>query len=159
VQRSNIRKAAFQLRWSISFPDEGPVPRLHEWACTADREKLIRVAQAISGEGARVVPGRSRGPGKRSAPRVEPMIRGEVRGDGAARDHGGRPRNDALQDLILQLAGEWLYATGELPKAGRSDKTGFGDLVHKVFQWCGEPEAATHALRQYWAERPGPRTS
>ena len=51
------------------------------------------------------------------------------------------------------LAVDWLRATNKAPTAGRSDKSGFGDLVHSVFQWVGLQEGtATYALRQYWAD-------
>jgi hypothetical protein len=135
------------------FPDEGPMTRFQKWAATADPEKLIRVTRAISAGGSEIVEGRSRGVGKRSALRLEPEIMGEVRGAGAVRDRGGRPRNEDQQNLIMDLAFDWLHATGELPKAGRSDKSGFGDLVHSVFQWLDMPNAAAHALRNFWESR------
>jgi hypothetical protein len=48
---------------------------------------------------------------------------------------------------------DWHDATGEAPRPGRSDYTGFGDLVHSVFQWLGLPEGSgTHPLRRYWAD-------
>lgn len=133
------------------FPDERQVTGFQKWAATADPDKLIRVTQVISAEGAQMAPGRSRGAGKRSAPRPEPMIMDEVRGAGAVRDRGGRPDNNLRLNLVLNLAMDWLAATGGPPRPGRSDKTGFGGLVHSVFQWLKLPEgAATHALRQHW---------
>jgi hypothetical protein len=52
----------------------------------------------------------------------------------------------------MHLALDWLTATCKPPKRRRSDKTGFGDLVHSVFQWLSLPEGtATYALRKYWA--------
>jgi hypothetical protein len=81
------------------------------------------------------------------------MIVGEVRGAGAVRHRGGRPKNAAYQDLVMHLAMDWLRATGNAPKPGRSDSTGFGDLVHSLVQWLSLPEgSAAHALRQYWAD-------
>lgn len=52
----------------------------------------------------------------------------------------------------MHLAMDWLRASGETPKPGRSDGTGFGDLVHSVFQWLSLPKgSAPYVLRQYWA--------
>jgi len=130
--------------------------RFLQWAATADGEELVKVLQVLTTQGASIVQGRSRCGGKRSRARIEPMIMGEVRGAGA-RDHtGGAPTNKVAHELVTNLAFNWLYATGEMPKAGRSDLSGFGDLVHSVFQW-GEiskdpTEAAGYALRRYWTE-------
>jgi hypothetical protein len=50
----------------------------------------------------------------------------------------------------MHLAIDSLRATDELPKPGRSDEAGFGDLVHKVFQWLDLPDgSAGYALRRY----------
>jgi hypothetical protein len=83
------------------------------------------------------------------------MIMGEVRGAGA-RDHkGGAPTNDAGLQLVTHLALDWCRATGEEPSRGRSDRSGFGDLVHSVFQWLDlsedSTEAAAYALRRFWS--------
>jgi hypothetical protein len=136
------------------FPSETPPSRFQDWAVTAGPQSLIDATQLLSGEGAQWVKGRSRGGGKRSIPRVEASIRGRVPGAGGAH-RGGRPGTEELQGLILQLHGDWLDATGTMPKpGGRGDQTGFGDLVHSVFQWLGIPEgSAAYALRQYWSER------
>ena len=135
------------------FPTEPPVTRFQQWAADADPKMLIAATRVLSAEGGRIVRGRSRGTGTRSNPRLEPMVMGEVRGGGAGRHRGGRPRNEDHRTLIMHLAIDWLIATEELPKAGRSDGTGFGDLAHSVFQWLGLPEgSAAHALRQYWAD-------
>lgn len=135
------------------FPGEAPVGGFREWAATADPAKLIRATQVLSAQGARRVEGRSRGGGKRSGSRLEPEIMGEVRGAGAVRRRGGRPRNAAHRDLVMHLGIDWLNATGNAPKPGRSDRTGFGDLIHSVFQWLNLPKgSAAHALRQYWRE-------
>ena len=113
---------------------------------------LVMALRALTSDGARLVEGRSRGGGKRSAARLEPMIMGKVRGAGPARHRGGRPTNDHHQTLVMHLALDWLTATGKPPKPGRSDNAGFGDLAHSVFQWLGQPEgSAPYALRQYWA--------
>ena len=110
----------------------------------------VTALRRLTSDGARPVKGRSRGSGKRSAPRLEPTIMGEVRGDGTARHRGGRPRNDRHETLVMRLALGWLNATGESPKPGRSEGTGFGELVHSVFQWLELPDSAANALRQYW---------
>jgi hypothetical protein len=122
-----------------------------KWTATADGAKLLTAIRVLSAEGARFVAGRSRGRGKRSGIRLEPVIMGEARGVGSTHHRGGRPRNAAHQELVLCLALDWLQ-TGKEPKRGRSDHGGFGDLVHSVFQWLSFPEeSATFALRQYWA--------
>ncbi len=46
---------------------------------------------------------------------------------------------------MMHLAGDWSRATGQMPEAGRSDRTGFGGLVHSVFQWVYVPKAARQA--------------
>jgi hypothetical protein len=141
------------LKWAKSAKDDKFLPRT---------EKLLRAFVSVSSEGAQIVEGRSRGDGKRSRDRLEPAIMGEVKGAKHHRSKGGRPRNDSHLRLIASLAGDWLHATGEMPTSGRSDETGFGNLVHCVFQWLGlvtkEHNAATYALRQYWTESARPRT-
>jgi hypothetical protein len=135
------------------FRNEPSVTRFVEWAVNADPWRLIQATQVLTAEGAQVVEGRSRGAGKRSERRLEPVIMGEVRGAGAQCQRGGRPENAHRQDLVMHLAIDWLRATDELPKPGRSDETGFGDLVHKVFQWLDLPDgSAGYALRRYWSE-------
>jgi len=135
------------------FPTDPPATRFLEWAGTADAAILVAATRVLSGEGGRIVEGRSRGGGKRSGLRLEPMIMGEVRGAGARHDQGGRPRNAKHTDLIMHLAMDWISATGEAPKSGRSDYTGFGELVHSIFQWLDLPEgSAVHALRRYWTD-------
>lgn len=109
---------------------------------------LVMALRVLTSSGARPVKGRSRGGGKRSGPRWEPIIMGEVRGAGTARHHSGRPTSD--RTLVMHLALDWLTETGQPPKPGRSDNTGFGDLVHSVFQWLELPDSATNALRGYW---------
>jgi len=142
------------------FPTEPPVTRFQQWATDADPAMLIAATRALSAEGGRIVPGRSRGAGKRSKPRLEPRIMGEVRGAGAGRHRGGRPTNEDHRTLIMHLALDWLLATGEPPKPGRSDGTGFGELAHNVFEWLTLPEGSpAHALRQYWASVTGRRLS
>lgn len=113
---------------------------------------LVTALRLLSSEGARLVDGRSRGGGKRSRRRLEGVIMGEVRGSGTARHRGGRPRHDHNETLVMQLARHWLTVTGKPPESGRTDNIGFGDLVHSVFQWLGQPEgSAANALREYWS--------
>jgi hypothetical protein len=139
---------------SIFDPPDRLAGRFLAWAISADDQKLFKALRILTAEGGRIVLGRSRGGGRRSRPRFEPSIMGEVRGAGA-RDHkGGAPTEAALHEIVMHLALDWLRATGEAPKPGRSDRTGFGDLVHSVAQWCDLPgdshEAAAYALRRYW---------
>jgi hypothetical protein len=86
------------------FPTEPPITRFQQWATSADRAMLITATRVLSAEGGRIVEGRGRGAGKRSALRVEPMIMGEVRGRGATRHRGGRPGNADRQELVMHLA-------------------------------------------------------
>ena len=124
-----------------------------EWVARADPSELIRATRVLTAEGGRIVAGRSRGAGKRSGPRLEPSIMDHVRGGGIGRHRGGRPDHPHDQELVLNLANDWLRATDETPKHGRSDNCGFGDLVHSVFQWLDLPDgSADYTLRRYWAE-------
>jgi hypothetical protein len=133
-------------------PTEPPITRFQEWAAGADRDMLIDVTRALSAAGARIVEGRSRGGGKRSRLRMEPVIMGHVR-SGTERHRGGRPKNQTQQQFVMHLSTDWLTATGKPPSPGRSDSTGFGDLAHSVFQWLELPQgSAAHAMRRYWAE-------
>jgi hypothetical protein len=124
------------------FPRKPPITQFQKWAIDADRKKLIRMIQLLSAQGGRWVNGRSRGAGKRSDARWEPEIMGENRGAGTRDHRGGAPANCAELELIGFLAFDWQRASGNRPKPGRSDKTGFGDLMHSVFQWLCLPEAA-----------------
>jgi hypothetical protein len=116
------------------------------WAESADAEQLVKMIRMLSADGARLVP-RSRGRGKRSRARLEPVIFGQARGDGGGVNTGGRPSQDARDTLVMHLAVDWTIATGTEPLPGRSDHAGFGDLVHSVFQWLSEP-APDQALRR-----------
>jgi hypothetical protein len=137
------------------FPGEKVERGFLAWAGQADDAKLVTALEAISADGAQPVKGRSRGKGKRGRPRLEPRVLGLVRGSGQRKPKGGRPSDDARQQLVMFLACDWLLATGQAPAGGRSDELGFGDLVHSVFQWLeisDDPtEAATYALR-HWSE-------
>lgn len=128
--------------------------RFLEWVASADDEKFVIALRNLSSEGERRVLGRSRGGGKRSRPRVEPVIMGVARGAGAHDLRGGAPTEDAVHDLVMLLAFDWLRATDKAPNSGRSDRTGFGDLVHSVIQWLNvsgdSSEVAAYALHRYW---------
>ena len=113
------------------------------------RTLLVEALRVLSADGGRIVPGRSRGGGKRSKSRLEPRISRQVRGTGTMAPTGGRPKNADQDTLVMHLAIDWYQATGERPEQGRSDATGFGELVHSVFDWLGEL-GATQALRRYW---------
>jgi hypothetical protein len=135
------------------FPDEQQVTRFHDWAARADGEKLKVATGVLSADGAQIVEGRSRGGGRRSGRRLEPIIMGEARGAGTRVHRGGRPINEGDQTFVMHLALAWLHATGIAPTPGRSDHTGFGDLVYAIFQLLEQPdESATYALRRYWEE-------
>ena len=106
-----------------------------EWAAGVDDEKLVRVLRALTNEGGRIIPGQSRGGGKRSRIKFAPMLMGEVRGAGTRDHRGGPPIKRADHELVQDLVLAWFYSTGHLPKRGRGDHhTGFGDLVHSIFQ-------------------------
>ena len=120
------------------------------WAENADAEQLVKMIRMLNADGARLV-SRSRGRGKRSRARLEPVIFGQARGDGGGVNTGGRPSQDARDTLVMHLAVDWIIATGTEPLPGRSDHAGFGDLVRSVFQWLREP-APDQALRRYWNE-------
>jgi hypothetical protein len=104
--------------------------------------------RVISADGAELV-SRSRGGGKRSKGRLEPLIFGHARGSNEGIQRGGRPNHNAQDELVMFLAIDWSIATGTKPSPGRSDRNGFGDLVHSVFQWIDEP-SPHQALRRYW---------
>ena len=120
-----------------------------EWAKHADAEGLVHTIRLISSDGAKRV-SRSRGGGKRSSGRVEPLIFGKPRGAGDRAPGGGRRSHHARDALVVHLAIDWALATNSEPLPGRSDRSGFGDLVHSVFQWLDEP-SPDQALRRYWS--------
>jgi hypothetical protein len=130
------------------------------WAAIAGDQVLILAIQTLlPASGVVEVQGRSRGMGKRSRRRIEPYIMGAVRGSGkqmpaSNQMHaGGRRSNLDFKFLLIgRLAQAWEHATGILPSAGRSDETGFGELVHSVFQWLEMDGQAEYALREYWKE-------
>ena len=82
----------------------------------------------------------------------EPTILGVTRGLNVG-PVGGRPRGDDELRLIMYLAFDWLYATGELPKRGRNTQKGFAELVSCVFEWVTNLKA-DQALRRYWEQVP-----
>jgi hypothetical protein len=118
------------------------------WAKDADAKVLIETLRLLIGDGAKLV-SRSRGCGKRSKAKPEPVIFGQTRGDDDGVHKVGRPRHYFQDDLVMHLAIDWTNATAAKPSHGRSDHSGFGDLVHCAFQWVAEP-SADQALRRYW---------
>jgi integrase len=150
LTRALPRRATEYLnRHGLMGIDPEQVDALQCWEADADPETLM--TRVLAAEGAQIVEGRSRGHGRRSGRRIEPIIMGRARGTIAQTHKGGRPESAEEQDLVMFLAFDWLRATNKEPTAGRSDKSGFGDLVHSVFQWVGLWDgSATYALRQYW---------
>lgn len=59
------------------------------WAQTARTEILAHVSRLVAAEGAEIIPGPSRGPGKRSPPRVAPTVMGFTRGGSSGAPRGG----------------------------------------------------------------------
>jgi hypothetical protein len=118
------------------------------WAKSADAKRLVEAIRVTCADGAKRI-SRSRGGGKRSGERIEPLVFGHARGGSPGYVEGGRPRHYRQDDLVMHLAIDWTIATGSKPLPGRSDHRGFGDLVHCVFQWLHKP-AADQALRRYW---------
>jgi hypothetical protein len=141
------------------FAGESAADGFLAWAKTAEDSKLVTALGALSADGANTVTGRSRGDGKRDGQRLAPRVLGLVRGAQERKPKGGRPREDTRQALVVFLRCDWTLSTGEEPAPGRSDASGFGDLVHSVFQWLeiseDTTEAATYALRRYWDEVSG----
>jgi hypothetical protein len=140
----------FPFKFSNLYQDDEEIEfqtfaQFEAWAGDAEPSTLVLATRVVTAKAAQIVEGRSRGQGKRSGPKIEPIIE-RVPG-------GGRPRNAEQQDLVMYLALDWVQHTGEMPTSGRSDHKGFGELVHSVFQWLALPEgSAAYALRQYWAE-------
>jgi hypothetical protein len=126
------------------------------WAARADDRVLIKAIMVPAPvTGAVIVPGRSRGKGKRSGPRIEPFIDGIARGKVDQMRRGGRPSDvDFKISLIGSLAHAWERTTGTFPSPGRSDRSPFGELVHCVFQWQGIEKGIEHALRWFWKDVP-----
>jgi hypothetical protein len=83
------------------FPGETADNGFRQWARTASRTELIVAAQVLSSEGASLVD-RSRGTGKRSGKRVEPVVMGLARGAGGHKHKGGRPKDEPMAVLIAQ---------------------------------------------------------
>jgi hypothetical protein len=133
------------------FPGQSMDPDFVTWAANASGPDLVKAMRTLAANGGRVVPGRSRGGGKRSKSKLEPVIGGQVRGIAETAPSGGRPPHADQDTLVMHLAIDWYRATDQPPEDGRSDATGFGELVHSVFDWLCEP-GATQALRRYWRE-------
>jgi hypothetical protein len=171
--RARFKSAPDQITRILDYRARQEIPKLYEptgmpaneeaalctggiraWAAIASDEALIRAIQTLPPmTGVVEVQGRSRGEGKRSRSRLEPYIYRVARGaDNRMAGGGRRTYLDFKFLLIGRLAAAWERATGDFPAVGRSDETGFGDLVHSVFQWLGMDGQAEYALRQYWKE-------
>jgi hypothetical protein len=154
------------------LPFEAPekfAARFLRWAESAPPKALVRALRSLSTDGGRWVKGRSRGGGKRSAAQFEPQVLGVVRGSSETKPKGGRPSEDLRHQLVIRLALNWCEGTGQMADQGRSDQTGFGELVHSVIAWLYVPslgtqdvideaiesarEKANYALRRYWTEK------
>jgi hypothetical protein len=122
-----------------------------EWTRSAKASDLLAALRRVIAEGVQPIEGRRRANGRRSAPRLEPVIMGVARGSARGLSDGGRPRATAVDQLVMYLAVDWTLTTGIRPDPGRSDAEPFGELVHQVFSWIGLP-GADQALRRYWGE-------
>src|ERR1700730_952761 len=93
------------------------------WADKASGDKFVQALRVLSADGGQIVAGRSRGRGKRSSRRLEPVIFGEARGAGTKWRKGGRPSEGARHELVMHLAVDWLRATGQMARPGRRRAT------------------------------------
>jgi hypothetical protein len=133
------------------FPGDSLDTGFIGWVDRAPGQKVVHAIRVLSAQGARLVPGRRRRNAKRSAEHVEPVILGQTRGAADTKPKSGRPVAEARHMLVANLALDWLIATGSMPQAGRSDHTGFGQLVYLVFDSLHEP-GAERALRDHWRQ-------
>ena len=156
------------IKDSVSDPPDRLAAGFLAWMSSAEDRKVVEALRALSEDSRSIVAGRSRGGGKRSRAQPEPRIFGEIRGAGSRSHFGGRPKDERARTLVTHLAGNWLSATGEMPLKTRSDQSGFGKLVHLVFQSILVPvdasqdaldaaideatKIATYHLRQFWEE-------
>jgi hypothetical protein len=124
---------------------------LRNWAeHVASDAALIEAVVSLIPDGAKPVPGRNRGKDKRSRDKMSPTILGVTLGAGEEANKKGRPRDDEQLALVRHLADCCERYTGQFPDVQRTDRSGFGSLVHAVFQWCGlSYDAAMYSLRQY----------
>jgi len=144
------RAEIFFQRVYPEYPFEG---NFKSWAASVPPTTLIDAVMSVTATGGQIVLGRSRGDGKRSKSRYEPRIYGAVRGADSEPRRNGRPQEWGRLELVMHLAHDWCLCTGQFPDLRRSDRSGFGNLVHSVFQWCGlEDGEATYSLRRYSAE-------
>lgn len=148
VPRTAVDYLVMRARQVIPTPFDSDVAFL-AWAKDADDNSLVDTIRLLGADGAKRV-SRSRGGGTRSSDRVEPLIFGKARGAGDGTHRGGRRSHHARDALVAHLAIDWDLATDSEPSPGRSDRSGFGDLVHSLFQWLDEP-SPDQALRRYWS--------
>ena len=81
-----------------------------QWVKNDDAESFKNVVRALSADGAKFVT-RSRGRGRRSGARLEPLILGHARGAADGAHEGGRPSHDAQNVLVAYSASDWMLAT------------------------------------------------
>jgi hypothetical protein len=132
-----------------------------DWSTSANPAELIRGLRLIIADGAAPVPGRRRPGGRQSRASMQPDILGVVRGSLENRSgstFNGRPPEIAADQLVMWLALDWLHATGQPPKPGRSDSTPFGNLVQHIFGWLRQDNASA-AMRRYWRSVAGQRAT
>jgi hypothetical protein len=123
------------------------------WATDLPGLVLVDAVRMIVSTGGQLVQGRSRGEGRRSRAHCAPRILGTVKGSSDDTRRSGRPEKWLEFELVMHLASDWAISTEQFPDLRRSDHSGFGDLVHSVFQWCCLSEGeATYSLRRYKAE-------
>ena len=126
------------------------------WANSANKEEFLRVVRALSSEGGGIVPGRSRGQGKRSKSIIAPLILGQHRGGKGKKPKGGAPRGGLERELVTLITNDWIRAAsssdGAFPKPRSAAWAGYRDLVYAVFKWLGlSTSQASYAMKSYWA--------
>ena len=117
------------------------------WLQSANPPELLHILNCLLIEGGMVIDGRK---DRQSEKIFEPMIMGVIRGTHKGLSVGGRPTHSSRDELVMNLAIDWLKATDHSPKRGRNGKNGFSGLVHLIFE-ATEIKGAEQALRRYWS--------
>lgn len=108
------------------------------WAPRAPLEELVWTLRTCFAVRSQWNSGRTRANGRRDKGFLEPSFHSSS---------GGRPRRGAA-GLFEELRELWKVTVGAYPTWTRSARTGFGELVHIVFEECGlDFEQALYALR------------
>jgi len=118
------------------------------WLQSANPPELLHILNCLLIEGGMVIDGRK---DRQSEKIFEPMIMGVMRGTHKGLSVGGRPTHSSRDELVMNLAIDWLKVTDHSPKRGRNGKNGFSGLVHLVFE-SAEIKGAEQALRRYWSD-------